>query len=236
MNAASRVIAVDVMGADLGPGEIIDGVIDALADREDYRVILVGDRDVIQGYLEAQVRFDHSRVEIVHASEVIGMEEKPLQAFRMKKDASVIRAIELVQSGKADAMLSCGNTGSLMAGSTLKLRPMEGVERPALATIIPTLNKYIVLLDVGANPNTTPLQMMHNAILGSDYGARVLGIEKPRVGLLTIGTEEGKGNETTLMAHEILKKMTDLVNYIGLIEGFQIFEGGVDVVVCDGFV
>jgi glycerol-3-phosphate acyltransferase PlsX len=117
-----------------------------------------------------------------------------------------------------------------MAGSTLKLRPIEGVERPALATVVPTLNNYIILLDVGANPNTRPLQMMHNAILGGDDCFRVLGIENPRVGLLTIGTEEGKGNEATLMAHEFLKKMNDLVNYIGLIEGFQIFGSGVDVV------
>jgi glycerol-3-phosphate acyltransferase PlsX len=236
MDAPPCVIAVDVMGADLGPDEIIRGVINALEEREDCRAILVGDRDVIQGSLADRKNFDHSRIAIVHASEVIAMDEKPLQAFRTKKDASVVRAIERVQSGEADAMLSCGNTGSLMVGSTLKLRPIEGVERPALATVVPTLNNYIILLDVGANPNTTPLQMMHNAILGSDYCSRVLEIERPRVGLLTIGTEEGKGNGTTLMAHEILKKMIDLVDYIGLIEGFQVFSGGVDVVVCDGFV
>jgi glycerol-3-phosphate acyltransferase PlsX len=105
-----------------------------------------------------------------------------------------------------------------------------------LATVIPTLQNYIVMTDVGANPNTTPLQMMHNAILGSDYCSRILEIERPKVGLLTIGTEEGKGNEVTLMSHEILKKVDDLVNYIGLIEGFQIFSGDVDVVICDGFV
>ncbi|MDR2371902.1 MAG: phosphate acyltransferase PlsX [Puniceicoccales bacterium] len=236
MSFPSRVIAVDVMGADLGPGEIIKGVVDALCDGGDYRVILVGDRDIIRENLERQYGGDCSRLEIIHTSEVISMEEKPLQAFRTKKDASVVRAIELVQSGRASALLSCGNTGSLMAGSTLKLRPMEGVERPALATVMPTLNNYIVLLDVGANPNTTPLQMMHNAILGGDYCTRVLGIEKPRIGLLTIGTEEGKGNEVTLMAHEVLKKISDLIHYVGLIEGFQIFRGEVDVVVCDGFV
>ncbi|MDR0740245.1 MAG: phosphate acyltransferase PlsX, partial [Puniceicoccales bacterium] len=134
MSFPSCVIAVDVMGADLGPGEIIKGVADALCDRGDYRVILVGDRDIIRENLERQYGGDCSRLEITHASEVISMEEKPLQAFRTKKDASVVRAIELVQSGRASALLSCGNTGSLIAGSTLKLRPMEGVERPALAT------------------------------------------------------------------------------------------------------
>ncbi|MDR1590907.1 MAG: phosphate acyltransferase PlsX [Puniceicoccales bacterium] len=236
MSISSRVIAVDVMGADLGPGEIIRGVVDALGDRGDYRVILVGDRDVIQNNLTIQSNGDHSRLEIIHASEVISMEDKPLQAFRAKRDASVVRAIELVQSGQADAMLSCGNTGSLMAGSTLKLRPMAGIERPTLATVIPTLQNYIVMTDVGANPNTTPLQMMHNAILGSDYCSRILRIEQPRVGLLTIGTEEGKGNEVTLAAHEIFKKIDNLVNYVGLVEGFQIFGSDADVIICDGFV
>ncbi|MDR1435116.1 MAG: phosphate acyltransferase PlsX [Puniceicoccales bacterium] len=236
MNAIARAIAIDVMGSDLGPKEIITGVIVALADRKDFRVILIGDEDTIRKNLRTQNLENSSRIEIVHASEVIAMDEKPLQALRTKKDASVVRAIELLRSGKADVMLSCGNTGSLMAGSTLKLRPMPGVERPTLATVIPTLNNYIVMTDVGANPNTTPLQMMHNAILGSDYCSRVLGIEKPRVGLLTIGTEEGKGNEKALAAHELLKSIGKIINYSGLIEGFQIFEGRVDLVVCDGFV
>jgi glycerol-3-phosphate acyltransferase PlsX len=230
------VIAIDVMGSDRGPCEIITGVIDALSDRDDYCVVLVGECDVIQNILKAQKVVDNSRITILHASEVIAMGEKPIQALRTKKDASMVRAIELVRSGKVDAMLSCGNTGSLIAGSTLKLRPMVGVERPTLATIIPTVQNYIIMTDVGANPNTTPTQMMHNAILGSDYCSRVLGVENPRVGLLTIGTEEGKGNEMTLEAHDLLKKIGTIINYQGLIEGFQIFSGEVDLVVCDGFV
>jgi glycerol-3-phosphate acyltransferase PlsX len=236
MDAPERVIAVDVMGSDRGPPEIIRGAVDALDDRSDFRIILVGDREIIQNILPTCPIKDQGRIAIVHASEVISMGEKPLQALRTKKDASVVRAIGLVRSGDVDAMLSCGNTGSLMAGSTLKLRPMAGIERPALATVIPTFHRYIVMADVGANPNTTPLQMMHNAILGSDYCSRVLGIERPRVGLLTIGTEEGKGNETSLVAHDLLKAMGALIDYVGLIEGFQIFSGAVDLVICDGFV
>jgi glycerol-3-phosphate acyltransferase PlsX len=235
MNAFAHTIAVDVMGSDLGSGEIVMGVAHSLEDRQDYCVVLVGDGDTIRRHL-AEQKVDCGRIEIVHASEVIEMKEKPLQALRAKKDASVIKTIELVRSGRANVMLSCGNTGSLMAGSTLRLHLMEGVERPALATVIPTLDHYIVMVDVGANPNTTPLQMVHNAILGSDYCTRGLGIQRPRIGLLTIGTEEGKGNETTLAAHEILKLLDNSVNYVGLIEGFQIFENEVDVVVCDGFV
>lgn len=236
MNAPERVIAVDVMGSDRGPAEIVRGAVDALGDRSDYRIMLVGDREIIQSALPACPAKERERIAIVHASEVISMGEKPLQALRTKKDASMVRAIELVRSGGVDAMLSCGNTGSLMAGSTLKLRPMVGIERPALATVIPTFQRYIVMADVGANPNTTPLQMMHNAILGSDYCSRVLGVERPRVGLLTIGTEEGKGNETSLVAHDLLKAMGALIDYVGLIEGFQIFSGAVDLVICDGFV
>jgi glycerol-3-phosphate acyltransferase PlsX len=236
MDTSLRVIAVDVMGSDLGPKEVIAGVIDALKDREDFRVVLVGNQSIIRKSLEKQGLLDETRIEVIHTSEVIEMEEKPLQALRIKKDASVIRAIELVYSGQVDAMLSCGNTGSLMAGSTLKLRPMPGIERPTLATVIPTFSGYIVMTDVGANPNTTPLQMVHNAILGSDYCSRVLEIKRPRIGLLTIGTEEGKGNETSLIAHKLLKSAGSIINYCGLMEGFQIFGGEIDLVVCDGFV
>jgi glycerol-3-phosphate acyltransferase PlsX len=236
MDPPERVIAVDVMGSDRGPAEVVRGAVDALDDRGDYRIILVGDQEIIQNTLPTCPIKNRDRIAIVHASEVISMGEKPLQALRSKKDASMVRAIELVRSGGVDAMLSCGNTGSLMAGSTLKLRPMVGIERPALATIIPTFHRYIVMADVGANPNTTPLQMVHNAILGSDYCSRVLGIERPRVGLLTIGTEEGKGNETSLVAHDLLKAMGALIDYVGLIEGFQVFSGAVDLVICDGFV
>lgn len=236
MNAPVHTIAVDVMGSDRGPREIINGIVEALQDREGYNVILVGDQPTIESSLKDFGASGDPRIEIVHASEVITMNDKPVKSLRVKKNSSMVLTIDLVQSGRACAMLSCGNTGSLMAGSTLRLRPMEGVERPALVTVMPTMNNYIVMGDVGANPNTTPTQMVHTAILSSDYCARVLSVEHPRVGLLTIGTEEGKGNELTLRTHELLKKLGDLINYKGLVEGFQIFEGSVDVVLCDGFV
>lgn len=223
------------MGSDLGPDEVVRGVADALQETQ-AEVILVGQEDLIRGILQKTSWPSGAGVTVVHAPEVIGMDEKPVISLRKKKDSSLVRALELVKNHEADAILSCGNTGSLMAGSTLKLRPREGVERPALATIIPTLINYIVMLDVGANPNTTPVQMVHNAVLGSDYCQKVLNYQHPRVGLLTIGTEEGKGNELVHSAHEKLKKVGHLINYTGLIEGFQIFEDKVDVVVCDGFV
>lgn len=236
MNADIHTLAVDVMGSDCGPQEVLQGVVEALHDREDFRAILVGDRTVVENSLASYHSIPTDRLEICHASEVIGMEEKPIHSLRTKKDASMVRAIELLQEGRVQAMLSCGNTGSLIAGSTLKLHTMPGVERPALATVIPTMNRYIAMADVGANPNTTPLQLVHNAILTSDYCSRVLHIPNPRIGLLTIGTEEGKGNDVTLAAHAFLKQLDDLICYHGLIEGFQVLTGEVDVVICDGFV
>lgn len=233
----TRKIAVDVMGSDLGPSEVIQGAVSAVkAIVDDCQLLLIGDGDVIKSNLRNVSSKYVDRLEIVHASEEITMTDRPIHAIRSKKDSSLVRAIDFMKNNQVDAVISCGNTGSLMAGSTLKLRPLTGIERPALATIIPTCTNYVVMLDVGANPNTTPLQLVHNAFLGNDYYKKVIKTENPRVGLLTIGTEEGKGNELVLSAHDMLKKCSHLMNYIGLIEGFQIFAGQVDVVVCDGFV
>jgi glycerol-3-phosphate acyltransferase PlsX len=148
----------------------------------------------------------------------------------------MMRAIELVKNDDASIVVSCGNTGSLVTGAALKLRTMEGVDRPALAAVIPRENGHFILVDAGANPDAKPEHLVHNAILGSHYCRVVLGVPSPRVGLLTIGTEEGKGNALTTEAHEQLKKIGGLLNYAGPIEGFQVFEDHVDIVVCDGFV
>ncbi|MEM9026244.1 MAG: phosphate acyltransferase PlsX [Verrucomicrobiota bacterium] len=164
------------------------------------------------------------------------MDEKPILALKKKRDSSMMRAIELVKDGAAQAVLSCGNTGALMAGGTLKLRTQKGIERPALATAIPCRDGHFVLVDAGANPDSRPEHLVHNAILGSYYAEIGLGVKKPKVGLLTIGTEEGKGNERTSQTHDLLKELKGIINYQGLIEGFQTYEGEVDVVVCDGFV
>ena len=146
-------------------------------------------------------------------------------------------ALQSVKEKEAQALLSCGNTGCLMAGSTIRLRTLEGVERPALCTIWPGRERYFTLLDAGANPHAKPYHIAQNAILGSNYARVALGLVRPKVGLLTIGTEEGKGNEMINETHEMLKDINgSIINYSGLIEGFQIFENAVDVVVCDGFV
>ncbi len=230
-------IAIDVMGSDLGPAEVIAGVGLALQRYGGLcPLILVGDEAQIIPLLKQHNLISHPKISILHASEVIGMDEKPLTSIKQKKDSSMLRAIDMVREGKAQAALSCGNTGSLMAGSTIKLRPIEGIERPALATIAPSSTHNFVILDVGANPKPTPLQLVHNAVLGYHYARIALNKKEPRVGLLTTGTEEWKGNELVAETHQKLKAVQSNVNYVGLIEGFQIFNNHVDVIVCDGFV
>ena len=230
-------IAVDAMGGDLGPAEVVAAV--ELAFQKVPRlnnVILVGDEAVLKPELDRTGLSKNGAVSIFHASEVIAMDDKPLQAIKRKKDSSMVRAIELVKSGQANVVLSCGNTGSLMAGGTIKLRTLVGVDRPALASVIPNQKSHFILIDAGANPEARPEHLVHNAILGSIYCRIALGIENPRVGLLTIGTEEGKGNELTHQTHELLKRTKSLIDYRGPIEGFHVFDNQVDVVVCDGFV
>lgn len=232
-------IAVDAMGSDKGPAEMVAAVKMAISSYPELRpIILVGREDELKPLLEKEGLSSHPKLSLFHASEVIAMDDKPLVALKRKKDASMIRAIELVQEGKAKCVVSCGNTGSLMACGTLKLRTMDGVERPALATVMPRKTGHFVLLDAGANPLAKPEHLVHNAVLGSDYCKVVLGIENPRVGLMTIGTEEGKGTDLTNQANALLKRIPHVINYAGPIEGFHMFaetEDRVDVVVCDGF-
>lgn len=236
--AGKCTIAVDTMGGDLGPTEFIRGLLYATEELKlDCNFILVGKGRLLERLLKVRkLRADPSTIRIHHTSQVIGMEEKPIQALKKKKDASMVQAIELVRAGQANAMVSCGNTGALMAGGTLRLRPLEGVDRPALGIIIPSRKKPCVLIDVGANPESDATNLLHNAVLGSNYAKAALGIARPKVALLTIGTEEGKGNSLINQTHTVMQRLDGIINYAGPIEGFQIFEGDVDVIVCDGFV
>jgi len=237
--ATNRSIAIDAMGGDRGPEEFAYAVAIALEDPEFEagfdELIFVGDESILFPALRKAGVSGNKRIEVHHADEVIGMDEKPLVGIRRKPNSSMVQALHLVRDGRAAALLSCGNTGSLMAGGTLRIRPLPGVERPALGTIIPTRESRFILLDAGANPEPTPLQMCQNAILGSNYAKVSVGKERPRVGLLTIGTEEGKGSARIQESHEKLKQLDSVIEYTGLIEGFQVFQNHVDVVVCDGF-
>src|SRR4051812_29190103 len=236
-SGASARIAVDAMGGDLGPAEVVAAVKLALNQYPSLNAItLVGDEALLTPLVKEAGLQRNSRLSILHASEVITMEDKPLNALKRKKDSSMVRAIELVKNRDAGVVVSCGNTGALMAGGTLRLRPMEGIARPALAAICPREGGHFVLIDAGANPEAKPEHLVHNAILGSHFCRVMLGVRKPRVGLMTIGTEEGKGNALITETNDLLKRVGDLVNYAGPIEGFHVFAEHVDVVVCDGFV
>jgi glycerol-3-phosphate acyltransferase PlsX len=236
-SGATNRIAVDAMGGDLGPAEVVAAVKLALHQSATLNPItLVGDEALLGPLLrEAGLPRNH-RLSLLHASDVITMDDKPLLALKRKKDSSMVRAIELVKNGEASVVVSCGNTGALMAGGTLRLRPMEGIARPALAAICPRSGGHFVLIDAGANPEAKPEHLVHNAILGSHYCRVMLGVKNPRVGLMTIGTEEGKGNALITETNEMLKRVGNLINYAGPIEGFHVFAEHVDVVVCDGFV
>ncbi|MGD1032473.1 MAG: phosphate acyltransferase PlsX [Opitutaceae bacterium] len=230
-------IAVDAMGGDLGPAEVVAAAKLALHQYPNLNpVTLVGNEAVLTPLLAQFGLKTGPRLSIHHAPEVITMDDKPLVALKRKKDSSMVHAIELVKSGEAAAVVSCGNTGALMAAGTLRLRTLEGVSRPALAAVVPREGGHFVLVDAGANPEARPEHLVHNAILGSHYSRVMLGVASPRVGLMTIGTEEGKGNALIAETGELLKRIGTLVNYAGPIEGFHVFAEHVDVVVCDGFV
>jgi len=224
------------MGGDRGPDAVVEGVKIALAKSNGaLSITLTGRSEELEPLIVKFGLKNDPRIQILHASEVIGMDEKPIKSIKQKRDSSLVRTVDLVKLGACHAAVSCGNTGALMACSTIKLRQIAGIERPALASVWPSREQHFVMLDVGANPATKPEHFVHNAILGSHFCRLTLGRDKPRVGLLSIGTEESKGHEVILAANDKLRSIGDLINYCGPIEGFDVFENKVDVVVCDGF-
>jgi len=227
-------IAVDAMGGDFAPSAVVAGSVDAARKLSGIsKIFLVGDQLRIQAELD-QVGKVPACIEVRHASETVEMGESPAVAIRRKKDSSIARAVELVKSGEADAVFSAGNTGAAVAAATLKLRTLKGIDRPAIATVIPTKEHPFLLLDAGANPDCTPAMLRQFAVMGSIYAREILGLETPRVGLLSIGEEDAKGNETTKKSFAALR--ASHLNFIGNIESRDMFYGGVDVAVCDGFV
>jgi len=224
-------IALDAMGGDHAPGEIVRGAWETCRDNG-LKVILVGDRDILQR--EIDLLGPCSGLEIAHAPEVISMHEAPAAAVRRKKNSSVVMAADLVRYGEAAAMVSAGSTGATMAAALLRLGRIKGIDRPAIASVLPTARGATILLDVGANVDCKAKNLLQFAVMGSLYARKVLGIEKPRVGLLNVGEESTKGNELTQEAYPLF--MNNDINFCGNIEGRDIFTGTMDVVVCDGFV
>jgi glycerol-3-phosphate acyltransferase PlsX len=234
--ANNLVLSVDAMGGDFGPSVIVPGALRAARSLE-ARILLVGRKDEVQAALDAlpSAERDEKYYEIVPASQVVEMEEKPSEILRTKKDSSIQVACRLVREGGAQAIVSAGHSGAAVACGIFILGRIPGVERPALATILPTEKLPMLLLDVGANVECRPYHLFQFGLMGSTFVQDILGYENPRLGILSIGEEQGKGNSLVKNSYELLK-MAQNLNFIGNVEGRDLFTGNVDVAVCDGFV
>nr|MBF0221759.1 phosphate acyltransferase PlsX [Desulfobulbaceae bacterium] len=241
-------IALDVMGGDREPDEVISGAVDAVC-KYGYQVVLLGDKKCIDTSLtkhladykkcaaqkEHTSAFDvHDRISIVHTTQVVEMDESPLDAIRKKKDSSIVVAFEQLKDKKVDAVVSAGNSGATLAAAVKTLGRLKGISRPGIAGIFPTLKKPLVIMDVGANVDCRPQHLHQFAVMATAFSRVLFDIDEPRVGLLSIGEEGGKGNALVKKTHELLTASN--LNYIGNVEGRDIFQGDVDVMVCDGFV
>jgi glycerol-3-phosphate acyltransferase PlsX len=228
-------IALDAMGGDSAPASTVAGAWEALKKYPDIEIILVGDQDRIQQELKGLGAWPMDpRFSIYHASQVVDMTDNATDAVRRKKDSSISRATELLAKGGAEALVSAGHTGALVTAATIRLRMLPGVERPGIAAIMPANQNHFLVLDAGANVDCTPGHLLHYGIMGSVYSREVLKVKNPRVGLLNIGSEPNKGNELTKAAYKLLEVAP--INFIGNVEGHDLFSEGIDVVVCDGFV
>lgn len=227
-------IAVDAMSGDRGWEAVVPAALNCLEKHSNLAFILVGDRAQLSSALTQYKATESDRLRIEHAGEVVGMCESPSKALRNKKDSSMRVAINLVHEGRAGACISAGNTGALMATARFVLKTLPGIDRPAIISPIPASGGYTLMLDLGANAQCTPEQLFQFAIMGSVLASAVHEVPNPRVGLLNIGSEEMKGNQQVRAAAQLLSPSS--LNYIGYVEGSDIFLGDVDVVVCDGFV
>ena len=234
------------MGGDNAPGEIVVGAVEAAGGIPDVKVLLVGQLAAIQAELdrlpkdlktEAQRSIEQGKLEIIHAPDVAAMDESPVDAVKKKKDCSINVAMRLVKDGRADAFVSAGNSGAVATSAILTLGRIPGVKRPAIATVLPTREpkRPLLLLDAGANMDCHPEWLVQFAIMGNAYSRTVLKREVPSVGLLSIGTEDCKGNEMTKQTFPLLKAVKD-INFVGNIEGHDLYKGLIDIAVCDGFV
>ena len=225
-------IALDAMGGELGPEEMVSGAIQAV-EESDLDVALIGDENILNSLMQ-KMSLVSPRLQVIHASQSVSMDESPFEAIRKKKDSSIARAFEQVKNGKADAVVSAGNSGATMASAIRSLGRLENIARPGIASIFPTLKKPLVMMDVGANVDCRPQHLYQFGVMGAAFSDNLFQIKKPSIGLLSIGEEGGKGNVLVKSAHELFRKSS--LNFVGNVEGRDIFQGDVDVIVCDGFV
>lgn len=227
-------VAVDAMGGDNAPYEIVKGAVDAVNSQNNIKVFLVGQKEIVETELK-KYQYDSSRVEVVNATEVIEMAEPPVMAIRTKKDSSIVVAMKMVKNGEADAFVGAGSTGAVLVGGQLIVGRIKGVERPPLAPLLPTEKGASLLIDCGANVDARPSHLVQFAKMGSIYMEHVMGIENPRVAIVNIGAEEEKGNALVKETFPLLKECPD-INFIGSIEARDIPTGCADVIVCEAFV
>jgi glycerol-3-phosphate acyltransferase PlsX len=227
-------LALDAMGGDYGPPVVAPAALALLARHPDLTLILVGQEEVVRAELARRHKGDHPRIVLKHASEVVGMADPPALAVRVKKDSSMRVAINLVKSGEANACVSAGNTGALMAIAHFVLKMLPGIERPAIVTSVPNLNGHVHLLDLGANIDCSPQQLLQFAIMGSILVTATEMKQRPTVGLLNVGTEAIKGNDLIKETSRLLQGSG--LNYVGYVEGDAIYTGKIDIIVCNGFV
>ena len=229
-------IALDAMGGDRGPELLIQGALLALRENNAIDIVLLGPEDFLEQHL-AEQKIDTTlakRLHIEHAPEVVSMHETPVEAVRRKKNSTVMVGFDLVRNSRADAVVSAGNSGATMASAVRKLGRLKGISRPGIASLFPTLKNPVMIMDIGANVDCRPKHLVQFAIMASSCISKILNVNNPRVGLLSIGEEAGKGNAQVKEAHELLS--TSSVNFIGNVEGRDVYQGNVDVIVCDGFV
>ena len=229
-------IALDAMGGDLGPELLIDGALSAIDKRRDLEVVLLGPEDLLKEQVAQRAGSgnDTGRLSIVHASQTVSMHESPVDAVRKKKDSTIMVGFDLVKNGQADAVVSAGNSGATMAAAVRKLGRLKGISRPGIASLFPTLKDPVMLMDIGANVDCRSQHLFQFAIMASSCSGLLLNIDRPRIGLLSIGEESGKGNALIKKTHDMLKVSS--LNFIGNVEGRDVYKGDVDVIVCDGFV
>ena len=225
-------IVVDGMGGDNAPKAVVGGVVEAIKEYN-VEIVVTGDKDLLEKEF-SNYEFDRSKLEIVHTTEIIENEDKPVQAIRRKKDSSMVVGLNIVKEKKADAIVSAGSTGALLTGATLVVGRIKGIDRPCLCPCMPNIKgSMTIIADSGANADCKPRNLSEFAMMANIYLKKVLNMESPRIGLANIGSEEGKGNELVKAAYEELKNMD--LNFIGNIEGRDVIESKADVIVCDGF-